>query len=363
MTEPAHEQLLGYLLGALDDNEQVEIEKFLDGDADLRRELAILNRSLAPLDAVRREFSPPAGLASRTCAFVAESALATSTLATKEAATEEAEDAATAPLLETSVAAAASAKPAEQPAMMKSVDSPCGSTGRGRWQDSVVAAGIMVAACGLLFPAIIDSREHARIMECQNNLHEIGTALTSYSDNNNGYFPKVPVKGNLAAAGIYAPRLINSGYLPNVRQVICPGSDLADDNSFSIPTIDDLQSASSPGALSAMKDRMGGSYGYSLGHIKDGRYHDTKNLHRENFALMADSPSHAVPSHQSRNHGGNGQNVLYEDGHVKFLPTTKPLGLPDDVFINDDGLVAAGVHADDSVIGSSQATPIFNAVD
>ncbi len=358
MTEPPREQLLGYLLGALEDNEQAEIETILDGDAALRRELATLNRSLAPLDAARREFSPPAGLATRTSAFVAESARAT-----EERATEEAEDAATTPLLATAVEAAARAEPCKQSAKMKPVDLPCGSASRIRWQDSLVAAGIMVVACGLLFPAILDSREHARIMECQNNLHDIGTALASYSGNNNGYFPRVPAQGNLAAAGIYAPRLLKSGYLPNASQIVCPGSDLADDESFSIPTIDDLQSASCPDELSAMKDRMGGSYGYSLGHIKDGRYHNTKNLQRENFALMADSPSHALPSLQSRNHGGSGQNILYEDGHVKFLPTTKLLGLSDDVFTNDDGLVAAGVHADDSVIGSSPSAPIINAVD
>ncbi len=340
MTEPAREQMLGYLLGALDDNEQSEIENILDNDAAVRRELAILHRSLAPLDAARREFSPPAGLASRTSAFVAESALAT-----KEAEDPAATSFLAAPLLAPAVAAAASAEPAKHAAKMQPVDSPRGSAGRVRWQDSIVAAGIMVAACGLLFPAILDSREQARIMECQNNLHEIGTALVSYSDNHNGYFPKVPAQGNPAAAGIYARRLLENGYLSNVRQVVCPGSDLAD--------------ADEP---ATMKGRMGGSYGNTLGHIKDGRYHDTQNLHRENFALMADSPSYAVLSLQSRNHGGNGQNVLYEDGHVKFLSTTKPLGLSDDVFTNDDGLVAAGMHADDSVIVSGPSTPIFNAV-
>lgn len=351
MTEPAREQLLGYLLDALDDNEHADIEKIINSDAQLRRELATLNRSLAPLDAAPLEFSPPPGLASRTCAFVAASALAIA----------ESEDAEAEPLLAPAVAAAASSEPAEHSAKMHTIDSPCGSASRVRWQDSIVAAGILVAACGLLFPAVLDSREHARVMQCQNNLHDIGTSLASYSDSHNGYFPKVPEKGKLAAAGYYAPQLRESGYLPNVRQVICPGSDLADDNNFSVPLPDELQSISCPNQLAAMKDRMGGSYGYSMGHIKDDRYHDTKNLHRENFALMADSPSNALPSHQSQNHGGNGQNVLYEDGHVKFLPTTKPLGLSDDLFTNDNGLVAAGLHPDDSVIGSSPSSPIFNA--
>ncbi|MEA1951697.1 MAG: hypothetical protein U9N87_09945, partial [Planctomycetota bacterium] len=325
MTEPAREQLLGYLLDALDDNEQADIEKILDSDAELRRELAILNRSLAPLDAAPREFSAPPGLTSQTCAFVAASATATAEPPPEGS-----------PLLAASVAAvAASTKPANNAKnshKMQPVDSVCGNAGRGRWQDSIVAAGIMVAACGLLFPAILDSREQARILACQDNLHNISTSLTSYSDNHGGYFPKVPEKGKLAAAGVYAPQLLQDGYLTNPRQVICPGSELADDKNFSVPFPEELQSTTCPNRLAEMKRRMGGSYGYTLGHMNNGRYHGTKNLRRENFAIMADAPSHALPSHQSRNHGGNGQNVLYEDGHVKFLPTTRPLGLPDDVF-------------------------------
>ena len=354
MTEPAREQLLGYLLDALEDNEQADIEKILNDDAELQRELAVLNRALSPLDASRREFSPPPGLVAKTCAFVGEDVSA-GIDATAET---------TAPLaapLAAAVAAAAETQPAKHAAMMHPTDAPPCRPSRVRWQDSIMAVGIMVAACGLLFPAIQDSREQARLMSCQNNLREIGTSLASYSDNNNGYFPEVPQRGNLAAAGIYAPRLMKDGYLTNVHQVVCPGSALADEKKFSIPTIDELQSASDPGRLAAMQNHMGGSYGYSLGHMKDGAYQHTKNLHRPNFAIMADSPNQACPTRQSCNHGGNGQNVLFEDGHVKFLPTTRPLGLADDVFTNDDGLVAAGVHPDDSVIGSSRAAPLIHA--
>lgn len=349
MTETPREQLLGYLLDALEDDEQTDIEKILNDDAELQREMAVLNRALSPLDASRREFSPPPGLAARTCVSVAEN------VAGGDA------DAQTAAPLAGAVAAAAETQPAGHAPMMHPVDAPPCRSGRARWQDSIMAVGIMVAACGLLFPAIQDSREQARLMSCQNNLREIGTSLASYSDNNNGYFPKVPQRGNLAAAGIYAPRLMKDGYLPNIHQVVCPGSALADEKDFSIPTIDELQSASDPGRLAAMQSRMGGSYGYSLGHIKDGVYQHTKNLRRPNFAIMADSPSQTCPTHQSCNHGGNGQNVLFEDGHVEFLPTTRPLGLADDVFTNDDGQVAAGIHPDDSVIGSSPTAPIIHA--
>lgn len=352
MTETAREQLLGYLLGALEEDEQAEIERILDEDAGLQRDLAVLNRALYPLDASRRDFSPPPGLAVRTCEFVSQK------IAAGVEQVETAVEKAAAPL-EKCVRAAAATQAARRGTKMHALDAATCPNSKVRWQDSLMGVGIMVAACGLLFPAIMDSREQARMMHCQNNLREIGASLAGYSESHNGYFPQVPARGNLAAAGIYAPTLARDGYLSNPRQVICPGSTLAGEREFSIPSLDELQSTADPVALADMQNRMGGSYGYSLGHLENGEYRPTKNLNRENFAVMADSPSHALPSHQSRNHGGKGQNVLFEDGHVKFLPTPRPLDLGDDVFTNEEGRVAAGVHANDSVIGGSNASPFI----
>jgi hypothetical protein len=71
MTDPAHYQLLGHLLGALDDDEQSGVEARLDCDAELREKLVEWRRRLAPLEAARPEFDPPPGLAEQTCRYVA----------------------------------------------------------------------------------------------------------------------------------------------------------------------------------------------------------------------------------------------------------------------------------------------------
>jgi hypothetical protein len=97
---------------------------------------------------------------------------------------------------------------------------------------------------------------------------------------------------------------------------------------------------------------VGGSYGYTLGYVSRGRYRPTKNLGRANFAIVADAPNPTPPYH-SHNHGGCGQNVLFEDLHVQYLTTCKAHGCTDDIFTNDDGKVAPGLHAHDSVIGPS----------
>ena len=70
-TDPMHQQLLGHLLGALDDDEQEWVEARLEHDEEYRRRWVELRRRLAPLLAVRPDFEPPPGLAERTCRLVA----------------------------------------------------------------------------------------------------------------------------------------------------------------------------------------------------------------------------------------------------------------------------------------------------
>ena len=64
------DDLLGYLLGALDGAEQVTIREKLADDAELRQELLELEARLAPLEIERWSVEPPPRLAERTCAFI-----------------------------------------------------------------------------------------------------------------------------------------------------------------------------------------------------------------------------------------------------------------------------------------------------
>jgi hypothetical protein len=193
---------------------------------------------------------------------------------------------------------------------------------------------------------------------CQDNLRKIGFALDNYSQLYQGYFPMVPAEGRMAAAGIYAPTLLRGGFLTEARTVLCPSSALCDQQRFRVPSLDELEHAAVD-ELPQLRCAMGGSYGYCLGHMRNGRYEGTRNMHRPRFALIADAPTRDRPDHQSANHGGRGQNVLFEDGHLMFLTSSRVCDRSDDIFVNDNGLVAAGVHADDAVIGPSDAPPII----
>jgi hypothetical protein len=335
MSHPVQEQLLGYVMGALDDSEQEQLEESFKTDPRLRRELLLVRQSLQPLRADRGYYRPRPGLAQRTCEFVALQAAAYAQPAAAE----------TKPVTAGRVAMS----PAPIPPVWAS---------HVRWPDLAMTVGVWLAAAVLVLPAIQSSRFASQLAACQDNLRKVGIALDNYSQHHQGYFPMVPARGRLAAAGIYAPTLLRGGFLTEARAVLCPSSTLCDQQRFRVPSLDELEQAAED-QLPQLQCAMGGSYGYCLGHMHNARYEGTRNMHRTHFALVADAPSRDRANHQSANHGGRGQNVLFEDGHLKFLTSSKLCDQSDDIFVNDDGLVAAGVHADDAVIGPSDAPPII----
>ena len=194
------------------------IEAQIADRPELRERLYILRRSVRLLED-ESQVEPPPGLAARTCASIFE----------REAA------------------GASNSRPAHEKAIAAagmperefvSLDrrrstagrrEPLSIVGRGwRAADLVVAVGVCVAIMAMVFPLVHASRARSQIAACANKLREIGLALTGYSERQNGLFPEVAESGNLSMAGVYAPTLVDSGFLDDSRIVICPGSKLAD---------------------------------------------------------------------------------------------------------------------------------------
>lgn len=329
MTHRVREQILGYLLGALDDSEMEQVEARLRADPAYGRELARVRRQLEDLEMAADECQPPPGLVQRTCDFV--------------------------------FAHVRCARPRSVPAEPKRLSPHAAAphwTGRVGWLDVTVAALIFVVAGLVTLPAIQGSRFQSRLITCQDNLRQLGLSLGEYSHRNGEYFPRIPLKGRLAAAGIYAPTLTHDGYLTEPHRVLCPESPQSEQRDFRVPSIEELQTACDR-EVARLRQQMGGSYGYCLGHVEHGVFVPTRNLCRKYFAIMADAPSNNLPERQSANHGGLGQNVLFEDGHVEFAATSQPTEGADDIFANDDHVVALGVHCNDSVIAPSGTAPII----
>jgi hypothetical protein len=222
----------------------------------------------------------------------------------------------------------------------------------------VIAAGIFFAAALLFFPAIADSRHQARLAACRENLRDLGAALHRYSDFHRGDLPHVPATGNLGFAGVFGPKLVEAGFLTEPDRLICPASSWAKQRGeFRVPTMGQIEQATGRD-LVRLQRMAGGSYGYTFGYVDDDRYLPVRNLCRAHFAIMSDAPVLGVTRRVTANHGGRGFNVLFEDMHVRYIVFRRvPDTYRDDVFRNDRGLVEAGLHSDDSVIGPSLAAP------
>lgn len=327
MSSPSREQLLGYLLGALEPEELEQVEQEIAQDVVLERELKSLKARLDGLGLVDRPqwFEPPAGLARRTCHLVA---------------------------LQT----APPVSPARG-ALPQAMATDVRHDRQYRWTDLLVAAAVLIAAASLFFPALSHSRFQSEVAMCQNHLRQLGVALHDYSSHQpDGRFIQIPATGNRGVAGIYAVNLVDQQFVNDPRLFLC--STMAGTRrQFRLPSPEQLDLADGI-TLAELQATMGGDFGYTLGVYEDGKLVPPRDQRRPDYVLLCDAPSDRQPGRQTSNHRGRGQNLLYEDGRVRFIPTIPCPQLRDDPFHNLRGEVAAGVHPFDSVCGRSNDRPI-----
>jgi hypothetical protein len=305
------ENLLGYLLNAVEPDERSAVEQNLAQDARLRSELDLLRTSLAPLEGEPAHHEPPKGLAQRCCEFVFTRDIMPAKLS---------------------------------PATESETPRP-----RHRWSrlDLAVGGAIAAAVAVLILPAIYESRLQSQITACQNNLKDIGLAMSDFSEKHNGYYPAVRPGDRLNAVGMWAPVLEDEDSHLRGPAIFCPSS--GEDANFQMPHLKELDRMTAA-QFAAIAPRLGGSYGYTLGYRDHGNYKTQQNQHRKTFAVISDAPGPGGTN--SPNHGRGGQNVLYDDDHVQFQNGTK-VGA-DDIFHNEGGEIAPGRHSNDAVIVHSE---------
>ncbi len=314
------EDLLGYLLDALDVEERQQIERALRHDLELRRRLERLREQLPPREPVPCE--PPAGLAEQTCDLV-------------EGCHVQCRDTG-----------------------WTSRD-PCVGRRGCSLADLAMAVGVFLASAMLFFPVLANSRYRSHLHACQFNLQRLGAALRGFSQLNQGRFPAIPVSGNRAAAGIFGPVLLEQEFLVDSRILVCPGSRLAREPGYwSPPTLEEIDRAEGQ-SLKRLHRRMGGSYGYTLGYRIGDRYFPPRDEGRSHYALVSDTPSLHLSGRRSNNHCGLGQNVVFEDGHVEFIVDPVEVAPRNALFVNRFGVAEAGADKDDYVIGRSDMPPLL----
>jgi hypothetical protein len=328
------EQLLGYLLGALEEDEQREIERKLAESPEVRDELARLKAALFPLEMGRLDSEPSSDLVERTCRLVA-------------AHQRDREP-----------------DPSNSPSSTLTSSTPL----RGRdpmlngssthWLDTVVSIGVCTALALLFFPALLNSRELARRMVCQDNLRHFGVGIANYHHQYRS-IPYIPLDGPFAFAGFYATTLRYHDLLDDDSRLFCPGGSRSIDcEEFLLPTPAMLEQAQAE-ELEKLRCSAGGDYGFHLG-VAHGSRHCPPVLNgNSQCVIMSDAPDYHRSNFISSHHGGQGMNVLYADLRCVFVRGCEIAGRrgPDNLFLNHEKHIAAGLGFDDSVIAPSGMGP------
>lgn len=315
---PTQEDLLGYLLGALDEAEQERVKRYIAGHPDIQCELGRIEDCLRPLRMIETPAEPPGGLARRTCQFVYASG-------------------------ESWVAPRRDGAAAE-------------SFSQGGWQlwDLTMLMSVAVLMAMLVMPAVYQSRESARRLACASNLRTISHSLRSYSELHGGRLPALPTSGPAAVAGAYALTLKSAGFLPADHYIICPATHSgAFENPFYIPSHEYLASLHGDQLRNAQR-QLGGSYGYHIGQLINDMLVAAQDLGRNDFAIMSDAPEHGRGLGLVACHPGNGRNVLFESGRVSYVkPVCELTEGIDDLFHNRFCRLAPGADGRDSVVCES----------
>ncbi len=333
------ENLVGYLLNALDPETHREVEAYLGANPEARRHAEVLRRALEPLAADADEEAPP-GLWLRALAHVARDQ-----------------------------ARQAPRRPAPPPAdhfddlppAPRPVPAQVLGPSRSRWRraDLLVAAILLFAVAGLGASLLPTLWYRQQIYACQNNLRLFHQALMEYSQRHDGAFPKVEDTPPRNVAGIFVPILKESGALPDDVTVACPADGHQKPPAVTVAELEEMQK-DRPSQFDALSRRLAGCYAYSLGYGDRGAHSGLRVEDGGYLPILSDAPDFQggrVALGNSPNHGGRGQNVLYIDGHARFS-TTRGAGVGgDDIFVNQHGRVGAGCNPEDTVLGASAATP------
>lgn len=181
-----NEQLIGYLLNALDPDDHRRTEQYLAENAEARLQLDVLRRALAPLECDRAQPMPPPGLVERTMSRLSGSFQPRP--------------------------AASRAAPREF------VHAPT------RWRriDVFVAAGIMILIGGLGTSGLARLYEHRERVRCQDNMRRYYQSFVNYADTHEGALPAVTDQPPYNKAGSFVPQLQKSGQLAPQVFIDCP---------------------------------------------------------------------------------------------------------------------------------------------
>ena len=216
---------------------------------------------------------------------------------------------------------------------------------------------MLLVLSGLFTTWIVRMQQHEQRVTCQNNLHLWWTALVKYSDleKNGRSFPRVELEGPRSVAGVFVPLLREAGVLPADVSVGCPALGVQAPPELGLLQMEMLY-RNNPSEFQNLAPSLSKDYAYSLGFMDKGKLYGLGRDSGDRLPILADRPPDSFNG-SSLNHGGQGQNVLFIGGDVRWC-TSRNAGVNgDDIYLNSQGQVTAGLNSTDTVLAPSEATP------
>ncbi|HEV3084822.1 MAG TPA: hypothetical protein VGY66_33990 [Gemmataceae bacterium] len=322
------ENLVGYLLKALDADTERQVEHYLRTTPGAQARLELLRQAVEPLEADREEMDFPAELRIRTLRLVAESRTG---------------------LLK---------RVAQAPPLPRAVP-----ISWWRRADVLVAASLLLICMPLLLPLIASAHRAYKRINCENNLRGMFEALITYSDRHAGDLPKVEDTPPGNFAGVYAPVLYRDGLL-NETSLRCPASSGPPPQPMSLEDLTRLRDRN-PQQFEKITHEIGGGYAYALGYRDEGKLCGLRVVagQSDTIPIMADRPPFdrsddpGILQANSQNHGGLGQNVLFLGGNVKWAVHRRVGPNDKDIYLNANQELKAGLNRFDTVLAASGVKP------
>jgi prepilin-type N-terminal cleavage/methylation domain-containing protein/prepilin-type processing-associated H-X9-DG protein len=207
----------------------------------------------------------------------------------------------------------------------------------------LVVIAIIGILAGFLLPALSKAQEAARRTSCLNNIRQIELGMIQYAMEYNDEYPSALVDNNESPQKRFE-RLLTLNYLNAPKVFHCPSASYTnapDTTALGGKTITDP---------SLTKGTVAGVY-LTIDWCSYGVDPKLKHNGSAGRAVLADAPDPASwgpaanspavgdPKSNSANHKHDGQNVAYNDGHVKWSPN-----------VRDDAGVDPNIYATDSSI-------------